>query len=93
MPDFFQTTSEEMFSGSFFQNSVPPPTGDPLNSNFMMGNDWDMSAALNDGTGIAPMSEGSWNQMLESINLGWDSLGPPHTGGPEADAELLRRLR
>jgi hypothetical protein len=43
-----------------------------------MGTDWDMSAM---GTGMTPMSEGSWNQMLDNINLGWDPAGGP-THGP-----------
>lgn len=67
-----------MFSAALYGNQGASVNGDSLSGGFMMGNDWDMSAM---NTGMTPMSEGSWNQMLESINLGWDSMGPPH-GNP-----------
>ncbi|KAF2869815.1 fungal-specific transcription factor domain-containing protein [Massariosphaeria phaeospora] len=63
------SSSEDMFSPSLF-----PATGD-----FMMDHNWEFST-MNNSTGMTPpMSDGGWNQMLESINLGWDSLGPPHS--------------
>ncbi|KAF2189651.1 hypothetical protein K469DRAFT_625474 [Zopfia rhizophila CBS 207.26] len=74
----FFSSSDEMFSGPFYGNPVNSSSNDPLSNGFMMNNDWDMSAGLGTGTGMTPMSEGSWNQMLESINMGWDSIGPPH---------------
>jgi hypothetical protein len=72
--------ADNLFPQYFHNNQEVP--GDPFSQGFL-GNEWDMSAmgtGTGAGTGMTPMSEGSWNQMLESINLGWDSLGPPHGG-------------
>ncbi|KAF2731163.1 hypothetical protein EJ04DRAFT_584067 [Polyplosphaeria fusca] len=72
----FFPTSEDMFSSLYTQ---PAQLG---NDGFIM-NDWDMSA-MSGGTGMTPMSEGGWNQMLESINLGWNDLGVPHNSSGNA---------
>jgi hypothetical protein len=79
-PNFF-TTADDMFSGNMFSHPGapgPPGNGDPISNGFIMTQDWDMSA-MGTNAELPPMSEGSWNQMLESINLGWDSIGPPHS--------------
>jgi hypothetical protein len=66
----FFATSDDIFSAMYSQ---PGQLG---NDGFMM-NDWDMGT-MGSGTGMTPMSEGGWNQMLESINMGWSDLGTPH---------------
>lgn len=46
-----------------------------------MNSDWELGN-LNGGTGMTPMSDGAWNQMLENMNMGWDGVGPPHPHPP-----------
>ena len=46
---------------------------------FAMGNEWDY-AALDAGTGMTPMADASWDSMLESVTMGWDSVGHTHDG-------------
>jgi hypothetical protein len=65
----------EMFSNAFSTTGVPPD--ETFNHGFLMGNEWEYGA-LNAGTGMTPMSDGSWNQMLESVTMGWDGPLPPH---------------
>jgi hypothetical protein len=58
------------------------------NGNFDNSYEWEFSA-MNTGTGMTPMSEGSWNQMLDSVTMGWDVLGTSHganVDAPGADA-------
>jgi hypothetical protein len=57
----------------------------------ILGNDWSGmgSLGMGDGTGMTPMSEGAWNNMLESMNMGWDSVGPPH-GEPVVQGNFAR---
>ncbi|KAI4625320.1 uncharacterized protein J4E87_005167 [Alternaria ethzedia] len=50
---------------------------------FVMGNEWEY-AALNAGTGLTPMADASWDSMLESVTMGWDSVGPGHENPPNA---------
>ncbi|KAI4687575.1 uncharacterized protein J4E88_003166 [Alternaria novae-zelandiae] len=50
---------------------------------FVMGNEWEY-AALNAGTGLTPMADASWDSMLESVTMGWDSVGPGHENQPNA---------
>ena len=73
----FFATNEEVFDG-MFGNRGNMGGGDGLGNNFMMGNEWDMSGALGagGGSGITPMGEGVWNQMLDSIDMNWDGMGP-----------------
>ncbi|KAF2472004.1 uncharacterized protein BDR25DRAFT_342046 [Lindgomyces ingoldianus] len=78
----FFPASEDMFSASLFSHTVNPLSNDPISNGFMVGNEWGMPAGMGTGTGMTPISEGGWNQMLESINLGWDSMGPPHGNPP-----------
>jgi hypothetical protein len=70
--------SDDMFSAAPYSNPGPAMNDDSMNNAFLGVNEWDMNAL-----GNAPMSEGTWNQMLENINLGWDTLGPPHGEIPE----------
>ncbi|KAH7095771.1 binuclear zinc transcription factor [Paraphoma chrysanthemicola] len=87
-PGFTQSTAPtstagvEMFSNTFSTTGLPPD--ETFNQGFLMGNDWEFGA-LNSGTGMTPMSDGSWNQMLESVTMGWDggSVSGPH--GPIGD--------
>lgn len=61
---------------------IPPVGGDVDFNVGIMGNDWDMGqmsgGATGTGTGMTPMSEGAWNELLQNMNMGWDSVGPPH---------------
>lgn len=80
--NIFYSTSNDMMNGTFNYGDTGgiPPVGDSIPADFNMGilgNDWDMGG-LSGGTGMTPMSEGAWNQMLENINMGWDSVGPSH---------------
>jgi len=61
----FLSVGEDMFSASIY--NPPLMNGDSLNCEFVAGNDCDMSAM---DTGLTPMSEGSWNRMLQDeVNL------------------------
>jgi hypothetical protein len=65
----------DLFSNTY---STSGAMGDEtFSQGFLMGNDWEYGA-MNAGTGMTPMSDGGWNQMLESVTMGWDSAGPPH---------------
>jgi hypothetical protein len=64
-----------MFSNTF--SSTGNIADETFNQGFLMGNDWEYGA-MAAGTGMTPMSDGSWNQMLESVTMGWDAVGPPH---------------
>lgn len=59
---------------------IPHVGGDVDFSMGIMGSDWGGMGglAMGDSTGMTPMSEGAWNNMLESMNMGWDSVGPSH---------------
>jgi hypothetical protein len=65
----------DMFSNTFSTSGVMGE--ESFNQGFLMGNDWEYGA-MNSGTGMTPMSDGGWNQMLESVTMGWDAIGPPH---------------
>jgi len=63
----------EMFSQNY---STAGTMGDEaFNQGFLMGNEWDYGLGAAAGQGMTPMSEGSWNQMLESVTMGWDHGG------------------
>lgn len=65
----------DMFSNTYSTSGV---LGDEaFSQGFLMGNDWEYGA-MNAGTGMTPMSDGGWSQMLESVSMGWDGAGPPH---------------
>ncbi|KAF2832987.1 binuclear zinc transcription factor [Ophiobolus disseminans] len=60
--------------GEMFGNAYSGPADESFHNGFLMGNEWEYGA-LNAGTGMTPMSDGSWNQMLESVTMGWDNIG------------------
>lgn len=66
-----------MFSTTFSTTGMP--SDETFNQGFLMGNDWDYTQS----TGMTPMSDGSWNQMLESVTMGWDTGMPPQGHGSE----------
>ncbi|KAL1607786.1 hypothetical protein SLS60_002722 [Paraconiothyrium brasiliense] len=79
----FYSTSNDMMNANFAYGDTTggiPPVGGEIDYNMgMLGNEWDMgSLAGGGGTGMTPMSEGAWNEMLQNMNMGWDSVGPPH---------------
>jgi hypothetical protein len=64
----------DMFSTAFSTNGV---AGDEaFNQGFLVGSDWDYTQ----GTGVTPMSDGVWNQMLESVTMGWSEHGGQEQG-------------
>jgi hypothetical protein len=75
------TNSVEMFSTTFSTTGMP--SDESFNHGFLMGNDWEYGALNAPGTGMTPMSDGSWNQMLESVTMGWDGGGVPQHGGED----------
>jgi hypothetical protein len=68
-------TSSEGFAANTFGTTNTVDVNDPFNNGFMMGNEWEY-AALATGTGLTPMADASWDSMLESVTMGWDSVGP-----------------
>ena len=65
-------TVDNNFAGGFYPTQGGS-VNDPFSQGFL-GNEWDMNAmgaGTGAGTGMTPMSESSWNQMLEGIQLGW----------------------
>jgi hypothetical protein len=69
-------TSSEAFAASTFgtTNSMNMDN-DAFQNGFMMSSEWEY-AALATGTGLTPMADASWDSMLESVTMGWDSVGP-----------------
>lgn len=59
----FLSVKEDLFSANIYH--PPLMNGDALNSGFIAGNDCDMNILYTDFT---PMSEGSWNRMLQNEN-------------------------
>lgn len=43
---------------------------------FLVNSDWEFSA-MTAGTGMTPMNDGTWDSMLESVTMGWDTNGTP----------------
>jgi hypothetical protein len=74
-------TSSEAFAANTFGTTNNMDT-DAFSSGFMMGNEWEY-AALATGTGLTPMADASWDSMLESVTMGWDS----RSVGPSRDNE------
>lgn len=72
----FFPTSDDLFPlvPNFYTDPIHPPH--VSGPGFIMPTDWEISNG--GGTGMTPISDGGWNQMLDNINLGWDSIGPPH---------------
>jgi hypothetical protein len=59
---------------------------DSFHEGFYMNNEWEYTA-LNTGTGLTPMADASWDSMLESVTMGWNSAGPSR----ENEGQALRR--
>lgn len=82
--NIFYSTSNDMMNANFaygdITGGIPSVGGNADYSMGILGNDWDMGALGGGGvgTGMTPMSEGAWNEMLQNMNMGWDSVGPPH---------------
>jgi hypothetical protein len=83
--NIFYSTSNDMMNANFeygdTTSGIPPIAGDVDFNMGILGNEWDMgnlSGGTSASTGITPMSEGTWNDMLHNMNMGWDSVGPPH---------------
>lgn len=74
----FFPPSDDMFSAYVTGN---PGSMNGADNGFLMGPEWEL-AGMGPGTGMTPMSDGGWNQLLESVNLGWDGMGPPHDAPP-----------
>ena len=68
-------TSSEAFAANSFGTTNNLDVNDSFHNGFMMSSEWDY-AALATGTGLTPMADASWDSMLESVTLGWDSVGP-----------------
>lgn len=81
------TTAADLFTNPTYSTNAAGLVGDDaFNQGFLMGNDWEYGA-LNSGTGMTPMSEGGWNQMLESVTMNWDGQSQTQeqrTGQPGA---------
>lgn len=52
--------------------------GDAMGTGFMTGNEWELGG-VGGGSGMTPMSDGGWNQMIDNLGLGWDNMGSSHT--------------
>lgn len=80
--NIFYSTSNDMLNANFGYGGTPGMNTDTtIGGEFVMGNEWELGG-ISTGTGMTPMSDGGWNQMLESINLGWDGMGVPHQNPP-----------
>ncbi|KAF1968588.1 hypothetical protein BU23DRAFT_602051 [Bimuria novae-zelandiae CBS 107.79] len=88
--NIFYQTSNDIMNPDFFSSAPPPmpplagPGGDLDFSMGTVGNDWGGVGmgvgGMGVGAGLTEMSDGQWNAMLENMNMGWDSVGPPHAG-------------
>lgn len=87
--NMYYATANDMVNVNFgFSNANGMPGVDAIGSEFAMNmgfaGDWEMGNHLGSGPAMAPMSEGAWNQMLENMNMGWESVGPPHVDASSA---------
>ncbi|KAF1840851.1 binuclear zinc transcription factor [Cucurbitaria berberidis CBS 394.84] len=68
-------SSSEMYTNTF--STSGDMNDDGFQQEFLVGNEWEYTA-LNTGTGMTPMADSSaWDSMLESVTMGWGSVGPP----------------
>lgn len=74
--------NSEAFAANTFGSTNDMDT-DAFNDGFLLRNEWEQSA-LNTGTGMTPMADASWDAMLESVTMGWDSVGPSRNNVPGA---------
>ncbi|KAF2272588.1 uncharacterized protein EI97DRAFT_445659 [Westerdykella ornata] len=79
---FFPANDPNLFSADLYDVSASMTADTTMSSGFVMTSEWDLSMMSTGNTGMTPMSDGAWNQMLESIDLGWNSMGPPHGESP-----------
>ncbi|KAF1939549.1 binuclear zinc transcription factor [Clathrospora elynae] len=78
-PDF--SSSRDMYSNTFSTSGIMANEG--FDRGFLVGNEWDFNA-MNTGTGLTPMADASWDSMLESVTMGWDSAGPSREDNAQA---------
>lgn len=55
--------------------------------------EWDMAAtasASGGGTGMTPLSENGWQQMLDGMAMNWDGMSPTAGGGSLTDGDVRR---
>ena len=90
LDNMFYSTNNDILNANYgfgdTTGSIPPIVSDVDYNMGIVSGDWGGMGGLGglgmgDGSGMTPMSEGAWNQMLESMNMGWESVGPPHGGG------------
>jgi hypothetical protein len=65
------------FGGSGDMPMSAYTAADAIEGTYDNSYDWEFSA-MGSGSGMTPMSEGSWNQLVENVTMGWDVTG---TGG------------
>ncbi|KAL7771984.1 hypothetical protein CFE70_001937 [Pyrenophora teres f. teres 0-1] len=73
-------------------NSLGNMGNNAYDDSFMMGNGWDYTG-LNVGTGLTPMMDTSWDAALESVTMGWDSVGPSQDEQKQTSVTYLQDLR
>ncbi|KAF2747259.1 hypothetical protein M011DRAFT_467781 [Sporormia fimetaria CBS 119925] len=76
----FFSAPEEAFQAGLY-NAATPLNGVSMHAGFATGSDWDIGGMGAGSTGMTPMSDERFNQLLESMPLGWDSFGPRHGPG------------
>ncbi|CAO2650444.1 Nn.00g017360.m01.CDS01 [Neocucurbitaria sp. VM-36] len=71
------SSSSEMYTNTFSTSGNMNDNG--FQQEFLVGNEWEFTA-MNAGTGMTPMADVSnWDSMLESVTMGWDTVGPPQS--------------
>jgi len=75
--DFASANEPFVVSNSNSLGNAGNAGNDVYDDSFMMGNEWDYMG-VNVGTGLTPMVDTSWDAALESVTMGWDSVGPLH---------------
>jgi hypothetical protein len=86
----FFTTTDDLFNANMYNTGTI--TTDHLANNFMLGNEWELGG-MAAASGMTPMSDGGWNQMLDSIHLTWDAnqgVGPPQDNGLSQENRMSR---
>ncbi|KAF2856322.1 C6 transcription factor-like protein Prf [Plenodomus tracheiphilus IPT5] len=74
----FDATTNDLFSNSFATSGGLNEAA--FQQGFLVDNEWEFTA-MNAGTGMTPMADGSWDSMLESVTMGWDGMGPLRDAG------------
>jgi hypothetical protein len=71
------STSAGVFEGFGGSGDMPMSAytaADAIEGTYDNSYDWEFSA-MGTGSGMTPMSEGTWNQMVENVTMGWDMTG------------------